>query len=134
MQGRVVTRGGCTPPPLNFHGAGGRGRRPWLCHRARSSITGADGPQAEERAMAADAHCIARVLCDEFLFFVFLTEALKKHVLSGCKKKVPPNSVPLISIRTVLPICGIVPNLSTYLWYLPTLCFLIGLSSREDKE
>jgi hypothetical protein len=31
-----------------------------------------DGPQAEERAIAADAHRIARVPCDEFLFFVFL--------------------------------------------------------------
>jgi hypothetical protein len=39
---------------------------------------GADGPQAEERAMAAEAHRIARVLCDKFLFFVFLAEALKK--------------------------------------------------------
>ena len=74
-----MTRGGGTPPPLDFHGAGGRGRRPWLCQRARSSGTGADGPQAEERAMAADAHRIARVPCDEFLFFVFLAEALKKN-------------------------------------------------------
>ena len=40
---------------------------------------GADGPQAEERAMAADAHRIARVPCDEFLFFVILTKALKKN-------------------------------------------------------
>jgi hypothetical protein len=46
---------------------------------------GADGPQAEERAIAADAHRIAQVLCDEFLFFVLLAEALKKkHGLSGC--------------------------------------------------
>jgi hypothetical protein len=46
-----------------------------------------DGPQAEERALAADAHCIVRVSSDEFLFFVFLAEALKKkHGLSGCKK------------------------------------------------
>ena len=67
------------PPPLDFNGAGGRGRRPWLCQRTRSSGTGADGPQAEERAMAADAHRIARVPCDEFLFFVFLAEALKKN-------------------------------------------------------
>ena len=29
--------------------------------------------------MAADAHRIARVPCDEFLFFVFLAEALKKN-------------------------------------------------------
>ena len=57
-----------------------------------SSRTGEDGPQAEERAIAADAHRIAPVPCDEFLFFVFLAEALKKkHGLSGCKKEVPPN-------------------------------------------
>ena len=29
--------------------------------------------------MAADAHRIAQVPCDEFLFFVFLAEALKKN-------------------------------------------------------
>ena len=40
---------------------------------------GADGPQADERAMAADAHPIARVPCEEFLFFVFLANALKKN-------------------------------------------------------
>jgi hypothetical protein len=67
------------PPPLDFHGAGGKGHHPWLCQRARSSGMGVDGPQAEERAMAADAHCIAQVPCDEFLFFVFLAEALKKN-------------------------------------------------------
>ena len=61
-----------------FHGAGGSGRCPWLCQHAPSIETGADGPQAEERAKAADAHCIAWVPCDEFLFFVFLAEALKK--------------------------------------------------------
>jgi hypothetical protein len=49
-----------------------------LSQRTCSSRTGADGPQAEERAMAADAHHIARVPCDEFLFLVFLAEALKK--------------------------------------------------------
>jgi len=75
-------------PLLNFHGAGGRGRCPWLCKHAPWSRLGADGPQAEERAIAADAHCIARVPCDKFLFFVFLAEALKKkHGLSGCKKR-----------------------------------------------
>jgi hypothetical protein len=42
---------------------------------------GADGPQAEERAKAADAHRIAWVPCDEFLFFVFLIEALKKNTV-----------------------------------------------------
>jgi len=40
---------------------------------------GAGCPQAEERAIAADAHRIARVPCDEFLFFVFLAEVLKKN-------------------------------------------------------
>ena len=65
-------------PPLDFHGACGRGRRPWLCKHAPWSRTGADGPQAEERAMAADAHRIARVLCDEFLFFVFLRGSEEK--------------------------------------------------------
>jgi hypothetical protein len=55
---------GYTPPPARFHGACGRGRRPWLCKHTPWSRTGADGPQAEERAMAADAHRIARVLCD----------------------------------------------------------------------
>ncbi len=71
--------------------------------RARSSGTGSNGPQAEERAMAADAHCITRVPCDEFLFFVFLAEALKKKQgLSGCGKKVPPNSQTFVSIGTVL--------------------------------
>ena len=61
-----------------FHGAGGSGRRPWLCQHAPSIGTDADSPQAEERAKAADAHRMARVLCDEYLFFVFLTEAMKK--------------------------------------------------------
>jgi hypothetical protein len=74
-------------PPLDFHGAGGRGRCPWLCEHAPSSRTGADGPQAEERAIAADAHSIARVLCDEFLLFVFLAEALKKNTVCPVVKK-----------------------------------------------
>ncbi len=82
-------RGGGTPPPLNFLGAGGRGRCPWLCQCARSSGTGADGPQAEERAMAADAHRIAWVPGDEFLFFVFLAEALKKSRSVRLWKKGP---------------------------------------------
>jgi hypothetical protein len=58
-------------PPLDFHGAGGRGRRPWLCKHAPSSRTGADGPQAEERAIAADAHRIARVRVTNFCFLFF---------------------------------------------------------------
>ncbi len=74
-------------PPLDFHGAGGKGRRPWLCKHASSSKTGADGPQAEERAIAADAHRIARVPCDEFLFFDFLAEALKKNTVCPVEKK-----------------------------------------------
>jgi len=57
-------------PPLDFHGASGRGRRTWLCKHAPLSRTGADGPRAEERAIAADTHPIARVPCDKFLFFV----------------------------------------------------------------
>ncbi len=69
-------------PPLDFHGAGGRGRRPWLCKHAPWSRTGADGPQAEERAMAADAHRIAHF--DEFLFFVFLRGSEEKTNLELC--------------------------------------------------
>ena len=80
---------GYTPPPLNFHGAGGRGRRPWLCKHAPSSRTGADGPQAEERDIAADAHCIAQVLCDKVLFHAFLAEALKKNTVCPVVKKSP---------------------------------------------
>ena len=94
---------GYTPPPARFHGAGGRGRCPWLCKHASLSRTGAEGPQAEERAIAADGHRIARVPCDEFLFYVFLAEALKKNtVCPVVKKKVPPNSYVYVSIRTVL--------------------------------
>jgi hypothetical protein len=75
-------------PPLDFHGASGRERRPWCCQRAPLSRTGADGPQAEEYSMAADAHCIAPVPCDEKGYFVFLDKALKKkNGLSGCNKK-----------------------------------------------
>ena len=73
-------------PPLDFHGTGGRGHRPWLCKHMPLSRTGADGPQAEERAIAADAHHIAWVPCDEFLFFVFLAEALKKNTVSPVVK------------------------------------------------
>ena len=67
---------GYTPPPLDFHDAGGRVRFPWLCQRAPSSRTGADGPQGKKNTIAADAHRITPVPCDEFLFFVFLAEAL----------------------------------------------------------
>ncbi len=65
-------------PPLDFDGAGRRRRHPRPYQCAPSIGTDADGPQAEERAKAADAHRIARVPCDEFLFFVFLAKALKK--------------------------------------------------------
>ncbi len=87
---------GYTPPPAQFSWPGGRGRCPWRCQRAPLSRTAADGPQAEENTIAADAHRIALVPCDEKEFFVFLAEARKKS-LSGCKKKVSPISVPLIS-------------------------------------
>ena len=39
--------------------------------------------------MAADAHRIARVPCDEFLFFVFLAEALKKNTVCPVVIKSP---------------------------------------------
>ena len=48
---------------------------------------GRGGPTVEERAKAADAHRIARVPCDEFLFFVFLAEALKKNTVCSVVKK-----------------------------------------------
>ena len=75
--------------PIDFHGAGGRGRRPWCCQRAPSSRTGADGPQAEEYTMAADAHRIAPVPCDEKGFFVFLAKALKKNMVCPVVIKSP---------------------------------------------
>jgi hypothetical protein len=44
-----------------------------------------------------------RVQCDKFLCFVFLAKALKKKQgLSGCGKKVPPNSQTFVSIQTGL--------------------------------
>jgi hypothetical protein len=46
-------------------------RHPWLCKYAPSSRTGVDSTQTEERAKAADAHRIALVPCDEFLFLFF---------------------------------------------------------------
>ncbi len=93
---------GYTPPPARFSWRGGGGRRPWLCKHAPSSRTGADGPQAEERAIAADAHRIARVPCDEFLFSVLLAEALKKNTVCPVVKKRSRNSELWVSIRTVL--------------------------------
>ena len=76
-------------PPLDFHGASGRERRPWCCQRAPSSRTGADGPQAEEYTMAADAHRIAPVPCDEKGYFVFLDKALKKNMVCPVVIKSP---------------------------------------------
>ena len=58
-------------PPLDFNGAGHRLRHPRPYQRAPLIGTGADGPQAEERAKAADAHRIALVPCDDFLFLFF---------------------------------------------------------------
>jgi hypothetical protein len=51
--------------------------------------------------MAADAHRIAPVPCDKFLFFVFLTEALKKNKVCPVVEKIPPNSQTFVSIQTV---------------------------------
>ena len=42
-------------PPLDFHGAGGRGRRPWPCQRAPSSGMAAEGLLAAVEAMAGGA-------------------------------------------------------------------------------
>jgi hypothetical protein len=74
-------------PPLDFDGAVRRRRHSQPYQRAPSIGTGADCPQAEERAKAADAHRIALVSCDEFLFFVFLAEALKKITVCPVVKK-----------------------------------------------
>ena len=50
---------------------------------------GTDGPQAEENTIAADAHRIAPVQCDEKEFFVFLAEALKKNTVCPVVRKRP---------------------------------------------
>jgi hypothetical protein len=76
-------------PLLDFHGAGGRGRHPWPCQQAPLSRTGADGPQAEENTIAADAHHIAPVPWDEKEFFIFLAEALKKNTVCPVVRKRP---------------------------------------------
>ena len=76
-------------PPLDFHGTGGRGRCHWRCQQAPSSRTGADGPQAEEYTMAADANRIAPVPCDEKGYFVFLDKALKKNMVCPVVIKSP---------------------------------------------
>ncbi len=75
------------PPPLDFDGAGLRWRHPRPYQCALSIGTGADGAQAEERAKDADAHRIAQVPCDKFLFFIFLAEALKKKKVCPVVKK-----------------------------------------------
>jgi len=74
-------------PPLDFDGAGRRRHHPRPYQRAPSIGTGADGPQAEEIAKAADAQSIAPVPCDKFLFFVLLAEALKKNTVCPVVKK-----------------------------------------------
>ena len=74
-------------PLLDFDGAVRRRHHSRPYQRAPLIGTGADGPQAEERAKAADAHGIAPVPCDEFLFFVFLAEALKKNTVCPVVKK-----------------------------------------------
>ena len=66
-------------PPLDFDGAGRRRRHPRPYQPTPSIGTGADGPQAEERAKAADAHRIAPVPCD--------AEALKKNTVCPVVKK-----------------------------------------------
>ena len=55
--GLIKTSGGLlghTPPRLDFHGASGRGRRPWLCKHAPSSGAAVEGLSAVE-AMAGRA-------------------------------------------------------------------------------
>ncbi len=54
--------------------------------------------------MAADAHRITRVLCDEFLFFVFLAEALKKNKVCPVVEKRSRQILKrlFLHIRTVL--------------------------------
>ncbi len=74
-------------PPLDFDGAVRRRRHSRPYQRAPSIGTGADGPHAEERAKAADAHCIAPVPCDEFLCFVLLAKALRKNTVCPVVKK-----------------------------------------------
>ncbi len=78
--------------PLDFDGAVRRRRHsgPYRC--APSIGKGVDGPQAEERSKATDAHRLAPVPCDEFLFFVFLAEALKKNQVCPVVIKCPAKS------------------------------------------
>ncbi len=60
-----------TPHSIFMAPAVGDVAQSWLCKHAPSSRTGADGPQAEERAIAADAHRIARVRVTNFCFLFF---------------------------------------------------------------
>ena len=46
---------GYTPPPLDFHGAGGRGCHPWPCKRVPLSGTAVDSPKAAVETMAGGA-------------------------------------------------------------------------------
>ncbi len=73
-------------PPLDFHGAGNRGRHPYLYKHAPSSRT------------SVSLMPIVSLLCDEFLFFVFLAEDLKKNMVCPVVKK----SKLWVSFRTVL--------------------------------
>ena len=72
-----------------FHGAGGSGHCPWLCqhvHRLKR-VRMAHRKKKEPKPLMP---IISPGF--DFLFFVFLAEALKKKPdLSSCKKKVPPN-------------------------------------------
>jgi hypothetical protein len=118
------------PSPLDFHGTGGRGRCPWPCQHMPLSRTGADGPQAEERAIAADSHCIDRVPCDNFLFFVFLAEALKKHGLGPPKSQIVgfySNSLkyPLTvsSTRRYFEMQSVLPYSTVFTGFCPLLNF-----------
>jgi hypothetical protein len=47
----------------------------------------------QKKEPSADAHRIARVPCDEFLFFVFLAEALKKNTVCPVKFFLPPKEL-----------------------------------------
>jgi hypothetical protein len=80
--------GGVTHNPINAHH---RLERAWTAYRQKK----------EPKPLTPIVSPGFRVT--NFCFFVFLPEALKKkHGLSGCKKKFPPNLELLVSIRSVL--------------------------------
>ena len=105
-------------PLLDFHGAGGRGHRPWRCQGAPLSRTGADGPYAEEYTMADDAHRITPVPCDKKGFFVFLAKALKKTTVCPVVRKSPAKfcTFDFYSISLIL-LCDFL----LYVFYIETL-------------